>query len=189
LNYIVDDIGKVVAAIRETWITADNTVISADNSVLTADGSKAPYYMYGHKLEVANRLLLKNKVFQKYPLFFLVMDFPERKANGIISVTLNIGIIHFTKKEYNAEQRMANVFKPILYPLYNRFLEELRNTGLFMWEGNQDEPEHTKIDRMFWGTGGEQNQTGQKKNEKNIFNDPLDIVELVDLKLNQTIKC
>jgi hypothetical protein len=183
-NYIVDDIGEVVAKIRERWITADNTIITADNSNLTADGASAPYYMYGHKLEVAKRLLKKNKTFQKYPLVYLVMDFPEVKANGILSCTLNIGLLAHTTPERNAAQRYTSVFKPTLYPLYRMFLEELFNTSLFFWDGKEDQkvPEHTKIDRPFWGTIGEQ------KNEKYIFADHLDCIELVGLKLNQSIK-
>lgn len=190
LNYIVDDIGTIVSRIRERWVTADNTIITADNSNLTVDGGSAPYYMYGHKLEVANRLLKKNRSFQKYPLVFLVMDFPEENKDRILKCTLNIGLIASTKPEYNASERYTNVFKPVLYPLYKMFLEQLFESGLFFWDGKEDQqnPEHTKIDRPFWGTGGEQNQVGQKKNEKYIFNDPLDCIELVGLKLNQSIK-
>jgi hypothetical protein len=190
-NYIVDDIGAIVAKVRETWVTADSTLITADSTRLTADGGSAPYYMYGHKLEVAKDLLKKDKTYQKYPLVYLVMDFPETKQNRILSCTLNIGLIAFTKQEYNASQRYQNVFKPVLYPLYRKFMEELFKSDLFFWDGKDDQvtPEHTKIDRLFWGVDGEQNQTGQKKNSKYIFNqDPLDCIEIVGLKLNQSIK-
>ena len=182
-NYIVSDIGTVVSKVREKWISADSTLITADSSNLTADGASAPYYMYGHKLEVANRLLKKNQKFQKYPLVFLAMDFPEVKEAGILKCTLNIGLIEFTKKEYNAQDRYTNVFEPVLYPLYRKFLDELFKSDFF-WDGKDDQqvPPHTKIDRPFWGT------EGQQKNDKYIFNDALDCIELVGLKLNQSIK-
>jgi hypothetical protein len=189
-NFIVDDIGTIVSRVREKWVSADSTLITADSTAFTADGGSAPYYSYGHKLEVAKDLLKKNKTFQKYPLVFLVMDFPETKHDRILSCTLNIGLLAFTQPEHNASQRYAATFKPILYPLYKMFLDELYKSGLFFWDGIEDQvmPEHTKIDRPFWGTGGEQTQVGQKKNEKYIFNDPLDCIEIVGLKLNQSIK-
>lgn len=183
LNYIVDDIGTVVARVRANWLTADNTDITADNSNITVDGNGAPYYMYGHKLEVAQRIFKKNQSFKKFPLVFLVMDFPEEKHDGILTCTLNIGLIHKSKEDYNAEQRYTNVFKTVLYPLYTKFLQELDASGLFTWDKeNQLVPEHTKIDRPFWGT------EGKMKNDKYIFDDPIDCIEIVGLKLNQSIK-
>jgi hypothetical protein len=189
-NYIVDDIGAIVAKIRENWITADSTLIRADSMQITADGGSAPFYAYGHQLEVAKELLKKNKAFNKYPLVYLVTDFPVVKKDRILTCTLNIGLLSLSKPDRNASQRMELVMKPVLYPLYRRFLEELDKSGLFFWDGQEDQvtPEHTQIDRLFWGTGGEQNQTSQKKNEKYIFNDPLDCIEIVGLKLNQSIK-
>jgi hypothetical protein len=67
----------------------------------------------------------------------------------------------------------------------------LYKSGLFFWDGKDDQimPEHTKIDRPFWGVDGEVNQTGQKKNTRHIFNnDPLDCIEIVNLKLSQHLK-
>lgn len=190
-NFIVDDIGAIVAKVRERWITADNTTIKASNTRITADGGSAPYYMYGHKLEIAREILKRTQTYMKYPLFILVMDFPEVKQNGILTCTLNIGIVAHTNKDYTAQARYTNVFKTTLYPLYERFFEALHTSGLFIWEGKGDllMPEHTKIDRPFWGTGGEGNQTGQKKNAKSNFtDDPLDCIEIVGLKLSQQIK-
>lgn len=190
-NYIVDDIGTIVSRVRERWITFDNTNVTWDSTEITFDGGKAPFYAYGHKLEVAKALAKKNKVSQKYPIVFLVMDFPEEKARGILTATLNIGLITYTKEHYNAQERYTEVFKKHLYRLYDMFFEELFKSGLFFWDGKDDQimPEHTKIDRPFWGTDGEQNQTGQKKNSKYIFNtDPLDCIEIVNLRLSQAIK-
>jgi len=185
-NYIVDDIGKIVAMVRENWITMDSTLITMDSDVITVDGGKAPYYMYGHTIEVANRLLTKNKKFQKYPLVILVMDTPEEKDNGIVKFNLNIGLVAHTKPDYITDKRYEQVFKPILYPLYEKFMQAIKDSGLFFWEGDQSQPPHTKIDRPYWGTGGQGNQTAQKKNEKYIFNDELDCIEIVNLRINQT---
>lgn len=169
MNFIVDDIGTVVESMR--------TVTEGP-----------PYYIYGHRQEIANRLLEmdNDKVykFKKYPLIALRMDIPEEKNNGVINYRLNIAIMMFTQIDINAEDRYNINFRTVLYPLYEQFLTALRNSGLFMWAVNQDFPPHTKFDRPYWGT------PASEKNVRNIFNDPLDAIELIDLRISQEInKC
>lgn len=176
MNYLVDSIGAVVAAMRA------QTVKPWESPV----GTETPYYMYGHRVEIAKRLTERGKdkilKYKKYPLIALRMDFPELVEDGVWKYTLNIAILMATEKGYNAEERYTNVFRPVLYPLYESFLLQLRNSGLFMWPAEQQYPEHTKYDRPYWGTAELEGNT------ENIFNDPLDAIELVDLKLNQRIK-
>lgn len=171
MNILVDDIGKVVDEMRLSY----------------SNGLAAPYYMYGHKKEINNRLMAKDKhkdfKWKRYPLVALTLDFPEDIANGLQSYTLNIGILEMTTKDYNAEERYTNVFKPILYPLYELFLKSLRNVGLFMWPGDQEYPPHTKLDRPFWGV------SEANGNVRKIFTDPLDAIELVNLKVSQRAAC
>lgn len=172
-NFIVDDIGSVVAAMRP---------FGTVNPTLT------PYYMYGHRLEIAARLSEKDKdsvyKYQKYPLVALRLDTPEVEHDGVIDYNLNIVIVEFTKKNYNAEERYVNVIKPILYPLYNLFIKKLIESGLFMWGPGLKTPPHTKIDRPYWGTAGPEG------NIKSIFNDELDGIELMNLKISREInKC
>lgn len=170
-QYIVDNIGTVVAAMRGTYSTTDLEV---------------PYYMFGHRLEISRQLDRKTKNSKaKYPLIALRMDFNETIEDTFIKCKLNIGIFQFTKMNYNTQQRYDNVFKPILYPLYYLFLEELYHSGLFSWgiDGDLEKPKHTKIDRPYWGT------PATEKNEKNIFNDPLDAIEIVDMEVVTKIKC
>jgi hypothetical protein len=160
---IVDEIGEVVARMRGT--------------------GDIPYYLYGHRLEIANRLIEKDKdrvaMLQKYPLVALRQDIEEQYSNGIVTYTLNMAILEYTDKNYTAEQRYANVFKPILYPLYELLIKSLRES--FFWPAWQNVPPHTKIDRPFWGVAQ------QEKNTKPIFNDPLDAIELVSLKISKRI--
>jgi len=161
---IVDEIGKVVERMRGSGET--------------------PYYLYGHRLEIANRLLEKDKdkvlQFKKYPLVALRQDIDEQYSNGMVTYNLNIAILEFTDKNYTSEQRYEKVFKPILYPLYAKFFIALRQSG-FMWPGWQDMPPHVKIDRPFWGVAQ------QDKNVRSIFADPLDAIEIVNLKISKRL--
>jgi hypothetical protein len=170
MNILVDDIAKVVAAMKAEWNRDD-----------------APYYLYGHKVEINRMLLQRGKhhtlKFQLYPLVALNMDFPEDVVNGMQNYTLNLAILAMTDKDYNTEERYEHVFRPILYPLYRLFLKHLRFSGLFTWGGDQEFPPHTKLDRPYWGI--EQGQGNVRK----IFSDPLDAIELLNLKINSNVKC
>jgi len=173
---IIQDIETVVASLRDPIIDP------------LAKGAGSPYFEYGHRHEIAMGLDIKNLdnkyKYQKFPLIALRLDIPEIKTGGgITEYSLNLAIVESTQKQYNARQRKANVFDPILEPLYVRFMEALKTSGLFFWQGQQYEPPHTKINRYFWGT------PGPEKNEKNIFNEPIDAIEIINLRLKKLPNC
>jgi len=146
--------------------------------------SQTPYYQYGHIAEISD--ILKNmegdpvKKNQKYPLVILRLDNPGEVEEEIVKWNLNIVICAYTNNGYRAPERLQSVFKPVLFPLYDRFFEALNLSKHFFWEGNY--PKHTKIDRYFWGTS-----TGFR-NAKQIFDDPIDAIEIINLKINSRIK-
>lgn len=161
-KYIVDLIGSVVDSMR-----IDET----------------PYYMYGHPLEVINTLTEYEKhpkmKLMKYPLIVLFQDFEEAKGRhqGIDSdVSLNLIICTNTLAKYKSAERYELNFKPVLYPLYDLFLEKLASCGYF--SGTLGNFQHTKIDRMYWG------KNGLYASEGNIFNDRLDAIEIKNLELS-----
>lgn len=168
MRYVTDDIGTVVAAMRDA----------------SATDPAAPYYEYGHRLSIANILLKKNIGHQmKYPLIALRLDTPEDIIEGYQNYNLNIIIAVQTKKDIRESERLTTYFKPVLYPLYELFMLRLKQSGLFTWEGYQKYPPHTKTDRYFFG------KEGQEANEKYIFSDALDAIEITNLKIISTNKC
>jgi hypothetical protein len=146
-------------------------------------------YKYGHLLEVNNRLKVETmNASNKYPLVVLRLDTPERVANGFrVFENLNVLILDFTDKKYNAEQRFDNVFVPRLYPIYSAMLEAFNNVGLFTWEkpisGDNQFPPHVKHDRYYWGS------LAPYQNVKQIFDDPLDAIEISSLSLKLRTTC
>lgn len=169
MRYIQDDIATVVNRLR--------TVVGG-----------SPYYMYGTRTYVSAKLSSKDKSiiarYQKYPLIALRFD-PEEDVVAVKQYSLNIIIAGLTKPTYTNDERYANVIKPILVPLYEGFLQAIRDSGLFMWdlnEGFNGWPPHQKIDRPYWGADG------LEDNEINVFNDPLDAIEIKDLRINSTNK-
>jgi len=186
-QYIVDDIGAVVQRMRglnQSSYGTDMATYLSNNKVSASNQLLAPFYMYGHRLEISNRLTAavndSVRKYQKYPLIALKLDIPEPYVDGIAELNLNIALLAYTDKKWSAEQRMVNVFKPVLYPMYYRFLDELCKSGRFFWEGKV--PAHTKIDRPYWGI------ESAEANTKYIFDDPLDAIEIVDLKIKKNFK-
>lgn len=182
-NFIVDQIGDVTAMLNlSPW--------SSEFSLPFTGG--APEYMYGHRTEIASRLREMTKSedeVKKYPLVALNMDIPELVKGNTIQYSLNIGLIALTDKGYTSPERMANVFKPFLYPFYYQFMRALKLSGLFFWPAGQKFPEHTKIDRLFWGTGYTGNSAGSGPGSlKELLDDPVDAIEIVNLKLNSLFK-
>jgi hypothetical protein len=154
---------------------------------MRAIGEEKPYSDFGHRLEIANTLTEKEGTqykYNRYPLLALRLDIPEIIEDGMQKVKLNIAIITFTNENYKARDRYAKVLVPILYPLYESFMVQLRRSGIFTWEGYRDYPTHEVIDRPYWGIADTEG------NVKNIFQDPIDAIEIIDLKINKRLtKC
>jgi hypothetical protein len=186
-NSLVNDMERVVDIMRDILNTVDTTRWSIDTTRFTIDGDgMPPYYMYGHKMVIAKELLEKDsdkvQKYRKYPLVALRLDSPAEIDGGIIKYNLNIGLFHMTEVEYSAKERFDNVIDDVLMQMYRAFFKALKDSGKFHWPNIQDYPPHTKIDRPFWGV---EQDNG---NAAHIFNDPLDAIEIVDLKINSYIR-
>lgn len=191
MSKIISDIGLAVGIVRNRLLNNGelSEIVLGDipsDQEYTVDGETAPFYAYGHRLEIARALQLRSrdKVFKirRYPLIALKMPFIESLNNGINTVKLNIGIFAYTDKNLSTPQRMAQIFEPTLIPLYDMFIEALRDSGLFSWAGDQEIPPHQKILRPLFGIQTEEGS------DRNIFNDPLDAIEIIDLELSQNAK-
>lgn len=136
----------------------------------------APYSDYGTRRTINMKLLQKNGAeysYQKYPLIALRFPAPIRVTGDVATMNANILVAHFTNKTYRPEERVANTFDPILWPMTQAFLTMVKKSGEF----SQFNHDYTQIDRMFFGT-----ESGDE-NIANIFEDPLDAVEIRDLNL------
>lgn len=118
--------------------------------------------------------------FNKYPLIHLVQDVVEERGQdvGIYSTTLlNIIFIHQTDQNYKIDDRDEKVFKPVLWPMYYQFMEELKKSAwIFGSYDTTGEFRHRVIKRAFWGN---RNLQGSK----NILNDYVDAIEIQNLQL------
>lgn len=166
---VVDYIGQIVSKVSAKLIADFKEIDPLITGV---------HYLHGHPKEVIETLAQRDKsekfMFDKYPLIALFQDFPEKVVNNYsVEVNLNIVFCKSTLPDYKANERYGKNFYPFLYPMYEEFMKALfkhPNTTKY-------HSEYTKIDRLFWGKSGLYGNTG------NTFNDHLDALELVNLKI------
>lgn len=138
------------------------------------------YYRWGHKEETAGALAGLDKGVttktQKYPLVWLVMDFEETKGDNV-QVYAKTGFSFVfcvnSKPDYTEQERRDKSFLPLLLPMYASFMNNIGKNSSF----RRPDPsliKHSMILRPYWGT----NQ------QKNMFNDWLDAIEIRNLKLD-----
>jgi hypothetical protein len=168
--YIVEEMEAVVAKV--------NTALTAANF-----GTTPVYYMYGHPKEIANRLQeLTNsptESHKKFPLIILFTDITiDKSLLGFYgSTSLRMLIANFTLPEYTSVQRTEINFKPILHPIKKELINQIDRHARFTYE---DELTYKETDMYYYGS---------QINDKNIFNDHIDAIELRDIKLNIKNKC
>jgi hypothetical protein len=93
-------------------------------------------YKFGYWPTVAAELLAEgdSKVLDglRYPLIFLNADFEEKMINyRKIRINPTFYIITETHGDYTIDQRLDNVYKPILYQIYCDFMKAIHNSKKF----------------------------------------------------------
>lgn len=146
-------------------------------------------YQYGHVKELISTLSNYDKSpnlrIIKYPLVYLVQDFPEdrgQRAGFYADVTLQIVIAHQTESTATIADRMKNVFKPVLYPIYYALLSAIASNSLVNVFDETMIP-HRKVDRAYWGklsVGG---------TDANVLNDYVDAIDIINMKLPILYNC
>jgi len=171
-DIIKDVVSKVSTDLLSQLQTYDSTITGV-------------HFMNGHPLEIINRLVKREQngmQYDKYPLVCLFHDFPEKSfADGTIEATLHLAICRATDPNLIADERYEKNFKPVLYLIYEKFIDRLIHHKSFLGYA----PKQTiKYDRLFWGSDK------LVKGQANVFNDYLDAIEITNLtiKLN-TIVC
>lgn len=161
--------------------------MSLQDGVQSRFGSSVNF-MYGHPVEIVGQLQQMTGIYEaeKWPLVALFQDFEEKKGDSLSiesSVNLNIIIAQMTLPTLTSPERYEQTFKPVLYPLYEAFINQVALSGQF----SEREPgliKNVKIDHVYWG------KKGLYGSSANTFNDYIDAIEIKDLQLKLlTINC
>ena len=146
--------------------------------------------MYGHMIEIVERLLSKNASpsikWQKYPVVILVMDILEdrRSIEEYSKADINIRIVHMTSPTYRAPSRYDEVIEPVLYPIYQDLMDAIAVSS-HLTIPLSGLVEHSKEDKLFWGR---ESIGGNIANKNADFVDAIELT-LFELRFQKLINC
>lgn len=135
-------------------------------ATIVAGMTSAPAFSYGYWPEVRQDLMQKGKDKAndgtKFPLIVMGTDFEEKRRAGILAeINPKFYLIAESSLNYTTPQRITNVYTPVLYPLYEEFIQALEDSAR-VHPGTGDRIfEHTKRDLFYMGfakEGANQNQ-------------------------------
>lgn len=161
-------------------VTNVSTTLGSTIKYSNGNAIGSVHFFWGHPYEVVAHLealtVAKVGKDKKFPLIALFTDFDQDMSlPGILCETsLHLIIATVTDSKLNAEDRLIKNFKPILQPIYDEFIKEVKRCGYF--EPMYEIP-HTKTDRYYWGKNGLFGQNEVK------FSDFIDCIELQNFKL------
>lgn len=114
-------------------------------------------YQYGYINELKETLIQYSKTpefaVQKYPLLWLEQPFTIKRGRndvyGEVEGGLRLFIIAGSTPTLKAKQRMEQIFKPIIHPIYRELLVQLNQcSGIQCEYGTRP---HSYSDTYFWG--------------------------------------
>jgi len=168
----------VVDLIRDI-VTATNTAVIAELKA-AKPFIQAINFIPGTEAEINEVLTMMSQQFsqdgKQWPLFALLMSFGESKAPlvGIDGTAdLNILIAMGSNNTDKTPARYDNTFRPVLYPIYLEFLNQLYFSPKFDTE-LPDHIQHTKIDFPYYSAD----------KDVNVFNSYVDAIQIkIKLKI------
>jgi hypothetical protein len=141
------------------------------------------HFDHGHVMEIAGKLLGKQKSLDKYPLVILVEDIEHDMFGGMIHLNLRLFIVNLNPIiTMDSPERWEKIVEPRLMPIYDELMKQFAANG-FSWDKNRTPgvtPPHKMTVRPKFGVWLRE----LKGTYKNILNDPLDAIEINDLKIN-----
>lgn len=155
---LTDEMGTIVAAVK------------------TALSLPVLNYQYGYVYELNETLkqMEANPAMydKKFPLVWLAEPYTEKRSTYAYwadVLDMRMFIMSSTSKTVKSTDRMTDVFKPILLPIYRELIKQIDNSPVFV---KQKEVVHNKINRYYWGEA-----------QQSVLNDPVDCIEISNLQL------
>ena len=143
--------------------------------------------MYGHPLELKNKLREKSDSSlrkEKFPVVMLFADVKKSSSTvrgGFFDVELEMIIAMSTEANYDTSKRIATNFVPILRPIHKELVRQIFKSGYFWVQSERQLLSIAPgIERLYWGKEGIQGNT------QNEFEDYIDAIHIKGLRLTQT---
>jgi len=138
-------------------------------------------YLYGTRIEIneilANAQNDPDRMLQRFPLIWLFVNNNENYNPELtidFKTNLKFSIVHLTNRTYKASDRATYVFKPVLQPLWELFIETMQSPHFtYMLKFETANIIYDKYIRYFYGSAD--------KNE-DVLSCPTDAIEIsIDL--------
>jgi len=174
---VVDFIGEMVA--------------KTSNKIQALIG-KEVFYQYGSLIDIDNILVSYSQTVafreKKYPAIFLIKKFVENKEkdpNIETEAHLQLLVVMGTDPNYSEADRYEKVFKPILYPIYETFINQLKKDSRVRTQNFGQLP-HNKVDCSLLSSDY---KVETEEGTENLFSDNLDAIYISNLKLTLKKQC
>lgn len=151
-------------------------IVTATNTRLS-DRQIPVCFQFGTLREIVDNLnTLTRARAQKYPLIALIEPFRQQKGTPGTDTRISVRLLiaTYTEKTLKADERLRVNFKPLLFPIYDAFLAEIKRSEHF----NTEEVKHTVINHFEIGRESLSGYDGS------VFNDHIDAIEIQDMELN-----
>lgn len=139
-------------------------------------------YTFGNAKYVKDKLDVLSKPVRndtpKFPLIALFCPFNEQRNSPeyFTKAKVKMLIACSTNKEWSNEQRLRTSFVNMLRPIYNRFIEALKEDGRFDF-GYDEQVSHEYSENYSYGRYGAFTSTGEEVSE------PIDAINISNLEL------
>lgn len=169
---VVDELRKLVASTEKIY-------------------GKSLFFFHGHLKDISANFSLMGSTNewskQKYPCVVLLQDFaverPQRSRELYeAKARLQLLILAQSNPGYIPEQRLSQVFKPVLYPIYEAFATALSHSRVLVGDTS-----HTQVDRLRMHRA--LSEAALAQGDKALFNDHLDGIEVRNLELKFRKNC
>ena len=161
--------------------TSEGCVITVPNVKGGFYDVKCPeiHYVFGSGQYLKSFLDERTRnVDEKFPLIVLFCPFNEKRNSPDYhsKAKVRMLIANSTCKGWTNEQRLVTSFQKVLRPIYNSFLEALKNDGRFDF-GYDEHVSHEYSENYSYGTYGAYTEAGEEVSE------PIDAINITNLEL------
>ena len=167
--YVPEIFADIVARVNTTW----------NGQPLT--------FIPGSKKEIEQTLVEwskdPDKKDAKYPCLILFTPIPQVQGDQGKTydsvATVNMALLMTTEKTYHLQERIDNVYKPVLDPIYELFKTQLLLSNYFDWENSRVNITPENI----------YHYSPTEAKEQNVFSAVLDAIEMNNVELKIFKKC
>lgn len=132
-------------------------------------------YYYGHPDEINNRITTANKgrSTNKFPaiFYFLSEDVDRQSTTHFGDFSPSFAIVHSTKGKLITQQRIEQKFKPVIWPIYEAFMQAVDESIMVNNAGEETFLKHKFHNHFFYGSD-------LNNNSEKLFDTQLDAMTI-----------